>query len=177
MTPGRSRLGVIREELPKVAPKHKPFVEGRMDEFVQAHSGREASSGEGICGELGSWRNGQGDGGRRWSEFQDGQQLNKLFQPGSWQGGTTRRLIVGKGGFSSAKRRDDFINRAKLPENWLDYAQFPRVVTAVAKEGDHRVANVIREGLEDVGNGWRWGKEADEGAYNSGPTGGRAGRG
>ena len=162
--PWQKQARVIREELPKVAPKHKPFVEGRMDELSRLIRAEKPAAGKGYVGSLevgGTVRR----RGPTLERVQDGQQLNKLFQPGSWQGGTTRRLIVGKGGFSSAKRRDDFINQAKLPENWLDYAQFPRVVTAVAKEGDHRVANVIREGLEDVGNGWRWGKEADEGAY------------
>ena len=57
--PWQKQARVIREELPKVAPKHKPFVEGRMDELSRLIRAEKPAAGKWLCGELGSWRNGQ----------------------------------------------------------------------------------------------------------------------
>lgn len=68
-------------------------------------------------------------------------------------------------GFKSLKELDDTLEAMKaekvLPEDWLEYSQFPRLVSAKPGRNQSFMKNTIEETLDDVGNGWRMAKERD----------------
>ena len=68
-------------------------------------------------------------------------------------------------GFTSLKELDKTLADLKatgvLPEDWLEYSQFPREVSARGLKAQKRLDNKIINSLPEVGEGWRMGKEKD----------------
>lgn len=63
-------------------------------------------------------------------------------------------------GFSSLKELDDTMKDLKttgvLPDDWLEYSQFPRLVSTSSESVAKRVDTQITNALPDVGEGWKW---------------------
>lgn len=68
-------------------------------------------------------------------------------------------------GFSSLKELDATMKDLKatgvLPDDWLEYSQFPRLVSASSESAAKRVDIQITNALPDVGEGWKMAKEKD----------------
>lgn len=68
-------------------------------------------------------------------------------------------------GFKSLSELERTVGELKgngtLTEDWLEYVQFPRLVSAQGKKAITRLDNTIQGNLAEVGNGWRLGKEKD----------------
>ena len=68
-------------------------------------------------------------------------------------------------GFSSLKELDSTVKTLKetgvLPEEWLEYSQFPRDISAKTPKAAKRLDNQIISALPEVGEGWRMAKEKD----------------
>lgn len=71
-------------------------------------------------------------------------------------------------GFASLKELEDNMEQLKkggtLPEDWLQYSQFPRLARARTAKAAQRMDRNIVDALEPVGNNWYLGKE-QEGLY------------
>jgi hypothetical protein len=95
--------------------------------------------------------------------------LNRLFRPtvAEAEGGGTRALqvqtlSVGRTGFDSQAAWRQVAEEVGLPNNWETTLQYPRVVTASETEAT-RIANNLQRHLgDDVGDGWRLRREANQ---------------
>lgn len=94
--------------------------------------------------------------------------LNRLFRPtppaedGAARALEVRTLSVGRTGFDSASAWRQTAEEIGLPNNWETVLQYPRVVTGRGAEAD-RIANNLQRHLgDDVGDGWRLRREANQ---------------
>jgi hypothetical protein len=98
--------------------------------------------------------------------------LNRLFRPTEpvAEGGGPRALqvqtlSVGRTGFDSAQAWRDTAAEIGLPNNWETVLQYPRVVTANAEQAPRIQNNLQRHLGDDVGDGWRIRREANQDLY------------
>lgn len=93
--------------------------------------------------------------------------LNSVFK-GTGQIRSRMLSTVQDTGFSSLKELEDVMDELRtsgtIPEDWLQYSQFPRLAEARTPAGAARMDRGITESLDSVGNGWWLGKE-QEGLY------------
>lgn len=90
--------------------------------------------------------------------------LNSIFRGTS--GISSRTFSVNKDiGFKSLSDLDKTVSRLKetgvLPEDWLEYSQFPRDISARTPAKRKWIDNKIINALPEVGDGWRMAKEQD----------------
>lgn len=95
--------------------------------------------------------------------------LNRLFRPtpATTEAGTERALQVqtltrSSQGFPDAASWQRVVEEVGLPAQWERNIQYPRVVTARGSEVPRVEANITRHLGEDLGDGWRLRREANQ---------------
>ena len=95
--------------------------------------------------------------------------LNRLFRPtaattdsGAERALRVQTLSVGQTGFDSSTAWKQVAEEIGLPNNWETTIQYPRVVTARGDEATRVQNNLQRHLGDDVGDGWRIRREANQ---------------
>ena len=90
--------------------------------------------------------------------------LNGLFR-GTSQVKSKMLAIHPETGFTKVKDLDDtlagLMQDGTLPPDWLEYSQFPRLVSGKSDQARKYIDRVLGDNLYEVGNGWSIAKEKD----------------
>jgi len=90
--------------------------------------------------------------------------LNRLWAGGR-PGTATQKLTLAKKYFQDEGEITDFLNRAKVPEDFLEYAQFPRRLVPNSLDNAMSLQRSLTRNMRSIGDGWYWGREGDEGLF------------
>lgn len=97
-----------------------------------------------------------------------GKALNRLFDTkGKPMSGVSRRRFAQThdAGFSSDNAWQGAAQRFGLPENWVQFVQFPRHVTFKSPEAEKSIDRMLRTKLQSAGDGWYVTREANDGLF------------